>query len=379
MSFKKLSLILLTALCFNAYSMEEQKNEEPIEQKQKKLSNPKKAKILKQICAEELLKNKMAEEVSGILPEELQDYLEYINNYNQKLQELENHSLAPVFKKYLIKCLDNLPIDVLQQTLDIVDKAYEKSPEKCLFLQSMLPSNTKTLFSDSPLINLTTTLIQLFPVPYAESSSKIFETIKDFYTKKSEIENLPIIEFNLLMLNTMNFNENTNIFETDCFKQLTTLADKVHTPSIFTIAKFKISDNKRISEAIEDIEKLIEMNALDYAGELIITLIGLQKPPFGIAVPKEIFHNAIQKFIAIIDNKENQSDYYLILALIYEYLDNKILAKKYAKRFYNNNNKEIFFPSIHMSLSNFYSQKGKNEKAEAHLKMINKYKDLRFS
>ena len=370
MSLKKLSLILLTALYFEAYSMEEKKNEEPVDQSSAtKLHKPKE---LRFFCAQQVLNKKID---TKILPHELKDYLEYIN----KLNELEKCNLVPVFKKYLIECLDNLPIDVLQQILDIIDKASEISSEKCLFAQRMIPSMSKTVFYDSPLLTLTTILVGLFPATFEEEAIKIFKKIRDFYTKKSEIENDPIIKFNLLLLDLMSFRHDTKFFETDCVKQLSNLADMGHAPSVFTLSKLRLADNQKAFLVIkDDIEKLIEMKAIDYAAELILDLISIQQPPFNVELPKDIFEKMIEKFIISITGENYKPDYSLILMTVYNYFGDKNLAKKHAKRFFRNN-QDIFFGLLHKLLSEIYLEKGKNEKAEVHLKRVKEFEDLIIS
>lgn len=65
-------------------------------------------------------------------------------------------------------------------------------------------------------------------------------------------------------------------------------------------------------------------------------------------------------------------EYGFILATMYNYLDNKRLAKKFAEQ-YIDNFEGVNTSSLHIILRDIYTSEGNSEKAELH---INKLKEI---
>lgn len=263
MSFKKFSLIFLTILCFKAYSMEEQKNEEPIEQTSH-FKNPNK---LNRFCARSILKNNIDSE---ILPPELKEYLKNLTKFKIYKKELKKHVLIPAYKKYLISCFDHLTFQELKELLKIGEKA-NIAPEKYIVLQMSIATICKEVFCMSPLLTFVSLSFAIFEESFNGDSRKVFEEIRSFYNNALNLTN----EDKRCYLNAcIDIAQSpATSLDAPCLKALVSLAKKNYASALFRLGM--IQTQIALANVIAYINELTKIDAIDYAIELIGYIISV--------------------------------------------------------------------------------------------------------
>lgn len=371
MTLKRLSLILLALFSININSMEEQNDEKSSEEKSNEqafIVKSLEAKKLKFLCARKILKDNIS---TKNLPDDLNDYLKHF----EKHDVLEKHNLAPVFKKYLIQCFDYLSLEDFKDILQIIDKANEISEPKSMLVQRMIPLIGKTVFCNNPLILLIGFASATFPNSFDINNLKIFEKIN------LENDDLPIKERYLFA--TLELAQSAVVpLESPCLKFIISSAKQGYAPSLCRLATIKATNNGIIF-AIPYIKKLIEINALNDACELInFTITFTRSGPFSSELEfleREDFCNCLNDFIKmILDVNIYKSDYDFTLALIYNYLNDEDKAKKHAEKCLGDN-EGLAAELLFIILRDIYEREGNIEEEEFYSNKIKEIQDLENS
>jgi len=378
MLLKKLSFAFLMLLSTSICSMEKADDEKPGDEKlteEVSFGKSQKVKKLKFYCAKQVLKDDLSE---CTLPEDLKRYLKYFDKHN----ELKKHKLAPVFSKYLISCFDYLSLGGLKELLNITDKANEISEQKSIMIQRMIPDVCRNVFCDNPVLTFIGNSAAAFPACFgANFYLKISSEMKKFY-KAQNLENIDeeIRTKHTYLIAVLDVLESPALpFDAPCLKELVSLSKKNYAPALLRLGMIQIS-TFGMMYGISCVKELIKINAIDYATELIVFILcvtldsGLFSHDIEF-IQRRDFEACLINFIEIATNENNYiSDYDQVLALIYHYLDNKIFAKKYAKKALKNN--EDSFPlMMHKLLSDIYKNEFKIAKQEFY---SNKIQELEY-
>jgi len=374
MSLKKLSFILSTLFMLNSYAMQEptekpvgNTDEQPSQEQtaKKTLVKSPEVQTLKYFCAKQVLINleelNTDEEFAKNIPMELQDYLKYVH----KKEELNQHRLVPVFKKYLEKCLDSLSFEAIQEILSIITKVYQKSHKNCIELQNALPTYDGRFYDNyfleiiRILNNIAITNINLRELIEELKENKKRQII-DALSNLSQEDKLihDKLNFTLLYLGSSPNPDNDKLYE---------LANNGHIPAIHALAAMKFGLNLH-QEGLSWAEKLMHKDALDYAAHLILSVLtySFSLKLRGINNQNILGCNDFREFInklimQLTDKNKYKPEYDHVLTLIYAYLNDTTNAKKYAEKYWEDN-PEILNGTLAQILRVIYKLEGNSEK-----------------
>lgn len=387
MFLKKLSFTLLALLSLNAYSMEKQSDEKPGDEKSNKQASgakSPKAKKLKFLCAQQILEDDIPSET---LTEDLKDYLNNFNKleeFKEYKKELRKHKLAPVFKKYLIGCFDYLSLESLKGILQIIDKANEISEQKCFLIQRMIPLTCKRVFCDNPIL-IVCLFNTMFPNQFIESFSEILEEKRKFYSDtltnlENEDKNICNKRSDILLLIEVLISPNMTA-DSPYLKECADAAESGSAPALNTLGGI-LALSYGIPYTIDCIKDLIKLKSIDHAAELIGFVLAATygQPLFSHrleVLQRRNFCNCLNDYIKMVfDGNNYNSDYDVVLAFIYNYLNHKEMAKKYAKKCLKDN-ENLAAEGLFRILRDIYKQEGKTKKEKFYINQLKEIEDLR--
>jgi len=323
-------------------------------------------------CAKYILANKMS--LGDMqLPEQLQDYLKYVN----KEEELNQHILLPIFKKYLKSCLNNISLEELQEILCIIDKARKLNPRMCTTLQRSLPNLYNFIFYNNHLYYILY-FINLFcsPKSFHTNFNELInnKTISIGSAADSIKENLnesnrPI--YNKLIYNWLTLKHLKEPITSQNYNQriqpYINLAKAGHIDALTTFVIFRANFDNNLSSFLITIEKFIRMDEFSYAVSLVDSILYQVKNLF--SDPKDYleqdkFCKLLDIIISHITNEQHYNPLYsLTLVQIYSYLKDDINVKKYAEK-YLEDNKGILHIPILTALKNIYKKEHNSDKEQ---------------